>query len=134
MNKNLIRLIIETLGHALPDIQAIYLFGSFAQGIEHPGSDVDVAVLDRGLVPPEACWALAQSLAAALRADVDLVDLRQVTTVMQKEIVAKGERIFGRDLVAVEQFEDFVFSSYARLNEERAEILDAIQEDGSVYG
>jgi predicted nucleotidyltransferase len=134
MDESLLQQITETLDHLFPDIQAIYLFGSMVEGIKHPGSDVDVAVLARGLITPEICWELAQKLALVLKSDVDLIDLRQATTVMQKEVVTKGKRILCRDLIAVELFEAFVFSSYARLNEERGEILASVLENGSVYG
>lgn len=133
MDKTISEQIKKLLSSALPHLQAIYLFGSVAQGTSHQDSDIDVAILDQGLISVEACWDLAQKLAIKLKSDVDLIDLRQTTTVMQKEIVAKGQRILCQDVAAVEKFEDFVFSSYARLNEERSEILENIRERGSVY-
>jgi len=65
---------------------------------------------------------------------VDLIDLKNTTTVMQSEIVAKGLKIYCVDLTCCENFEVFVYSSYARLNEERSGILQDIRKRGSVHG
>ena len=75
-----------------PAVQAIYLYGTYGTGLERPDSDVDIALL---LAPQEAraVKGLALSdlrfaLEAALGRDVDLVNARRVSTVLQKEIVA----------------------------------------------
>jgi predicted nucleotidyltransferase len=53
------------------DVELALLFGSFARGQEHAASDVDVAVLGSGLDLLE----LAADLSAAVRREVDVVDL-----------------------------------------------------------
>jgi hypothetical protein len=53
---------------------------------------------------------------------------------MRAQIVANGERLFCRDLRRCEQFEGWVFSDYARLNEERRGILEDIRQRGTVCG
>ena len=85
-------------------------------------------------MPSKQCWDIAQQLAASLGRDVDLIDIHQASTVMQKEIVSTGQRIIYQDVDVVEIFENYVFSSYARLNEERRAILDDIRSRGSIYG
>lgn len=50
----------------------VYLFGSLAQGREHEGSDVDLAV--SGL-PPEVFYATMARLSDLFERNVDLVDL-----------------------------------------------------------
>jgi hypothetical protein len=68
-----------------------------------------------------------------LHRDVDLIDLRQASTVMRMQVVSTGESLFSADDPKREQFETMVYASYARLNEERRGILDDIRARGRVY-
>ncbi len=77
---------------------------------------------------------MAQTLAAKYSRDVDLIDLNQASTVMRMQVISKGQRIYCSNEQSCEMFEDFVFSDYARLNEERAGILEDIGQRGAVYG
>lgn len=120
-----------------PMTQAIYLFGSYGTADEWPESDVDVAVL----LPPEEARRLLQlaltpcqrALEEALGRAVDLVNARQVSTVLQKEILKSGRCLHCADGEAVAEFEMLTLSYYQELNEERAEILDAFRETGRAY-
>jgi len=49
-------------------------------------------------------------------------------------IVSKGSLLRDSDPTRREHFETTVYSSYARLNEERREILARIQSEGRVRG
>ena len=115
--------IIDVLRTALPDVFAIYRFGSSADGTTHRGSDIDVAIL-----------ALQERLAARLSRDVDLVDLATATPVMAIQVVAHGTLLLDGDPAARGHFEDRTFSAYARLNEERRAILERVRSEGTVYG
>lgn len=65
-------------------------FGSHATGDQRPDSDVDLAVLPpRGIDPLER-WHLQERLASLLHKSVDLIDLRQATTVMRTQVVTTG--------------------------------------------
>ncbi|WP_440998010.1 type VII toxin-antitoxin system MntA family adenylyltransferase antitoxin [Arhodomonas sp. SL1] len=127
-------LIRSRLQEAVPGLMAIYLFGSYAQGNARADSDADLAILARESVPPLRRFELAEELAMALGRDVDLVDLRAASAVLRSQIVAYGTPIYRSDDPDVEAFEDFVYADYARLNEERAGILEDIRARGSVYG
>jgi len=131
---NLKMKLVEALLRVLPDCQAIYRFGSWGTTAERPESDIDLAVLPVNPLDPAWCWELAQSLASLAKQDVDLVDLTQASTVLRMQVVAQGERIYCSDEAEAEMFEDRVFSSYARLNEERREILSDVRRRGSIYG
>jgi uncharacterized protein len=72
-------------------------------------------------------------LAAILNCDVDLIDLKEATTVFQAQIVGKGKVLYCADDDKKARFEMKVFKEYAKLNEERAEILKQIQKRGAVY-
>ena len=129
--------IISAIVDCYPGVQGIYLFGSFGTEYERPDSDVDLALL---LSPMEvgketdlqtsSCRA---SLVKLLRRDVDLVNMRRVSTVFQKEIIVNGRLIYCADRYAVEEFEMLVLSLYQTINEERRGILDAFAADGRAY-
>jgi len=125
---------METLLRALPDCRVIYRFGSWGTAMQRPDSDIDLAILPSRPLDSVYCWELAQALATQAGRDVDLVDLLRASTVLRMEVVAHGERLYRADDTEAEQFEDMVFSSYARLNEERREILADVRKRGSIYG
>lgn len=133
MASDLIRL-VEKVRAALPDVIAIYVFGSQAAGIAGPESDIDLAVLNDSPLSQVTCWDLAQELAREAGRDVDLVDLRAASTVMRAQVISKGQRLFCADERKCAEFEDYVYSAYARFNEERRAILQDIRQRGSVYG
>jgi uncharacterized protein len=128
------RQLIEILLDAVPDCLAIYRFGTWLTKDERLDSDIDLAVLPSAPLEPVFRWELAQRLAITARRDVDLIDLLQASTVLRMQVVAHGQRIYCADLYPVEVFENYTYSSYARLNEERREILADVRERGSVYG
>ncbi|MBF0308970.1 MAG: nucleotidyltransferase domain-containing protein [Magnetococcales bacterium] len=126
--------IVEAVRTFFPRVQAIYRFGSCGTADERPDSDCDLALL----LPPGdktrlAVHPLAEQLAALLGREVDLVNLRQVDTVFQKEILAAERRIDAGDVQAADSFEMLVLSYYQRLNRERREILADFRASGRVY-
>jgi hypothetical protein len=76
---------------------------------------------------------LRVDLEGLLRRDVDLINVRLVSTVFQKEIIAAERRIYCADEAAAAEFEMLVLSFYQKLNEERREILEAFFESGRAY-
>ncbi|MEZ4274432.1 MAG: nucleotidyltransferase domain-containing protein [Nitrospirales bacterium] len=112
---------------------AVYRFGSQVKGTVHSKSDIDLAVLACNPLVPGQLAELQQNLAVVLNCDVDLIDLRAVSTVMQMQVLSTGECLLCEDVQAREVFEMIVYASYARLNEERAGILDDVRARGSVY-
>ncbi|KJS22274.1 MAG: DNA polymerase subunit beta [Clostridiaceae bacterium BRH_c20a] len=112
----------------------IYIFGSFARGEINRESDIDIAFLSEGTFNSYDLFFYAQELASLLGRDVDLVDLNQASTVFQSKVVSKGKVIFCTDEKRRALFEMTVYKKYARLNEERKEILKGIRERGTVYG
>lgn len=126
--------IIDLLCERLPKVVAIYSFGSSGTQYERKDSDVDLAVLPQAPVDSAYLWEVAQEIAKELGKDVDLVDLLQASTVMRSQVLAAAKRLYCRDRLACERFEDYVYTSYARLNEERRGILEDIKQRGTVYG
>jgi predicted nucleotidyltransferase len=137
MNQDRIELqqqLTKALCEAISDCQAIYRFGSWGSDDERSDSDIDLAVLPQIPLDPVQRWELAQKLASLARRDVDLVDLLHASTVLRMQVVANGQRLYTADVNAVEQFEDTVFSSYVRLNEERRGILEDVRKRGNIHG
>jgi predicted nucleotidyltransferase len=118
----------------LPDVVAVYLFGSYADGTSTPHSDVDLAVLGARPLRGETLGVAREMLADGLRRDVDLVDLRRASTVLRAQVVSTARLLLDLDPSTREQFETWVYSAYARLNEERREILERIRREGRIHG
>ncbi len=125
--------LVEYIKKSIPDLIALYRFGSQAKGTARPDSDVDLAVLSRVALSELRRFELAQELATQLHRDVDLVDLRSASTVMRMQVISTGECLFTVSDRLQGEFEDLVYSTYARLNEERREILNDVRTRGSVY-
>jgi len=115
-------------------VQAIYRFGSSVPGTDTPESDVDLAVLAPRPLGAATRFDLQERLADTLRRPVDLIDLRETSTVMAMQVVSTGVVIHEGDAAARGSFEDRTYSGYARLNEERRGILERIATEGTVYG
>lgn len=120
--------IIEVVLLHYPNVEAIYLFGTYGTADQWPESDVDVAVL---LPPPQAKAAgalvlsdLRFALEDRLQREVDLINLRRVPTVLQKEVIVADRRIYCADEYAADEFEMLTLSYYQRLNAERKEIIE----------
>jgi len=126
--------IIPYIQEKCVDVQIIYGFGSWFLGEENQNSDIDFAILTKNPVKPMDRWDLQNGLAEQLRRNVDIVSLLTASTVLRLEVVAHGISLFVEDSNSKDIFETMVFSSYARLNEERAGILSDIYERSSVYG
>ncbi len=130
MNKDSI---IRTIHESVPGVIAVYQFGSQVTGKTHKESDLDLAVLASAPIPPVQCFDLAQELARVATCAVDVVDLRQASTVMRMQVISTGTCLFSSNGIERERFETMVYSVYARLNEERREILKDIAQRGAVY-
>jgi len=133
-NSTLIDLLIESI----PDICAVYLFGSHASGDDRHDSDVDIAILpsrDQARpFDPVKLFSIRESLAARCSRDVDLVDLRAAPVVLAKEIIGANRRVFCADSDHADEFEMLTLSLYQKLNDERREIVDAGLAGEKFYG
>ena len=129
--------IIDAIRTHYPHVQAVYLFGSYGTEEQWPDSDADIALL----LPPDeakptgnlAMTDLHAALGGLLGKEVDLINLRLVSTVFQKEIIMAERRIFCADQYAADEFEMLVLSFYHKLNEERAEVMAEGLKSGRFY-
>lgn len=128
------QLIVDHVRQAVRGVIAVYRFGSTAHGNAAASSDTDIALLARSPLTAAQRFEVQEALAAKLGRDVDLVDLAAASTVMAMQVVATGKLLYEADAVARGRFEDYTFSAYARLNEERRSILERVAAEGTVYG
>jgi uncharacterized protein len=137
MFETTVAIMIKIIQHHYPAVQGIYLFGSSGTAYEWPDSDIDIALLLRPTQAKlEKNLLLSQcrfDLEDALKKDIDLLNLRQVATVFQMEIIDSGRLIYVSDQYAVDEFEMLVLSFYQKLNEERQAILESFLKTGRAY-
>jgi uncharacterized protein len=118
--------IVSILCEAVPKLLAIYAFGSRIQGIARPESDLDIAVLLEGYAAPLLLWTLSSKLAEKIGCEVDLLDFRAASTVMQYQILSTGECWWSTGL-QVDLFEVAVYSEKTALDEARKALLEDIR-------
>lgn len=126
--------IISTIKTRIPDVMAIYIFGSYADDTSNAESDIDVAFLAKESFGNIERWKLQEHMAQRLKKDVDLIDMRQASTIMKKQVIENGERIFVIQENEVEWFESLSIWLYIDLMELNRPIYEDIKERGSVYG
>ena len=108
------------------EAELIYLFGSYAVGKTRDDSDLDLAFLSAKEIDDYQRFLTAQKLASKLNIDIDLVDLAKASTVFKTQII-QGDLLFAKNEQQKQQFELLTLKKYARLNEERKEIIEKIE-------
>ncbi len=129
MKNNLVDKIILELDPAF-----ILLFGSFAKGTIHAESDIDLAYFSDKQLSSYERFIFAAELAELAMREVDLVDIKQIDTVFTMQIFEQGIPIYIQDENELTRQIMRAYSMYATLSEQRAPIIDAIKERGSVFG
>ena len=114
--------LLDTLCSRVPDLLAVYAFGSRMQGTAEPQSDLDLAVLVAGYADPLVLWELSGELADVAGCPVDLLDLRAASTVMQHQVITTGQRWWARDAQAA-LYEAAILSEKTALDTARAGLL-----------
>jgi uncharacterized protein len=110
------------------------VFGSYAKGNIHKNSDIDIAFFhEDSILTSYDIFIVAQELADILNMEVDLVNLRTASTVFKSQIYTTGMIIYSKDDTLLQKQQMTALSMYAKLNEEREEILKNINESGCIY-
>lgn len=125
--------IVARLRERFPSLLLAYAFGSRAEGTAGSSSDLDLAILIEGKADPVALFESAGSIADLVGCDVDLVDLRTASTVMQHQIITRGARLYGKQPDAG-IFEAMVMSEKAELDSARSGLIADIEKEGRVHG
>ena len=116
----------------IPNLMALYIFGSQAQGTPRADSDLDLAILAAGHVESNLLWSLSNDIANLVNCEVDLLDLRAASTVMQYQVLSTGKTLWDIGLQA-RLFEISVLSEKLALDEAREPLLRTITDEGHVY-
>lgn len=125
--------IIQRLQDRVPGLMGIYAFGSRIHGTAGPESDLDLAVLVAGYADVLLLWEVSGELEDVAGCPVDLVDLRAASTVMQYQIITRGERWWALDTRAA-LYEAAILSEKTELDMARAGLLEDIGKRGRVHG
>jgi predicted nucleotidyltransferase len=125
--------ILEKLHQQIPQLLAVYAFGSRIHGDANQDSDLDLAVLVEGYADPIVLWNIANDLIDITGCPVDLLDLRAASTVMQSQIINGGECWWQKDS-SIGLFEAAILSEKTELDSARAGLLSDIQTQGTIYG
>lgn len=134
MSRNMsVEAVLAQLLASVPDLMAVYVFGSQATGEANADSDLDLAVLAAGTVDPLLLWQIAGELADIVAVPVDLLDLRAASTAMQYQVITTGRRLWNKDSQAG-IFESYILSEKTALDTARAALLADIQKEGKVHG
>ncbi len=114
MHEDFSKQAVAILRQHYPTLQGVYLFGSFGTPYVRPDSDIDLAILlhhiqakNEGSLMLSAC---RTQLEECFKRPVDLLNLRLLSTVFQKQIIDEG-----------------------RLNEERRGILEDFLRTGKAH-
>jgi uncharacterized protein len=128
----------ELIRQKLSNLLAIYVFGSRVAENTSNESDLDLAVLVAGYADIVSLWNLSTEIASMINCDVDLLDMRAASTVMQYQILSKGMKVWQSDIpgVALEVglYECAMLSEMTALNEARAGLIADIKKSGTIYG
>jgi len=117
-----------------PNAWALYVYGSFARGDHTTSSDVDLAVL----LPPDEkindLLGALNDLSARVGREVDLVDLRRVSDVLRREVLAEALVLFVANPGKVLEWEGNAMTRYQHYREEIKATLEQFEQTGIGYG
>lgn len=111
----------------------IILFGSGATGNMTEDSDLDIAYLSDRILSSYDRFLLAGQLARIAGLEVDLVDIKQIDTIFTMQIFIEGQVIDCQNQNELTRQQIRAYSMYAAFAEERAPIVQAIKDKGSVF-
>ena len=130
------RQIADFLVSQFPDVAAVYLYGSRANGTVLEDSDWDLALLFAPRRSPEAdtVFKVQVELSAELRAEVDVVVLSLEQLVLAKEVWEKGRILLDKQPLVRQTYEMNLLSAYAEYREDLQPVIAAYSFSESVYG
>ena len=133
LTKEIEQQLIDTINKQL-NTHFIVLFGSFAKGTAREDSDIDLAYFSDQQLSSYERFILAGELATVAGHEVDLVDIKEIDTVLTMQIFSEGVPIYMQDENEFIRQKMRAYSMYATLSEQRAGIIEAIKQRGSVLG
>lgn len=126
--------IVHAVREVLPLARAAWLFGSAAQGRFQAGSDLDIAVDTVETLSALQRWEASEQLARQFGRDVDLLDFRHLSTVMQAQVLSTGTLLFSVDPTETADYCAFVFSEYQNIQSWRQPMMRQLADRLSMGG
>ena len=126
------QIITSSIRTALPQTQAVLLYGSHARGEAWADSDVDIAVLAPTRIDPKVLFDLSGDLQLALRRDVDLVDARAIPHTLRAALLVDAKPLGAFDERALREWEAQSLTAYGLFNNERHALLQDFWAGGAV--
>jgi len=118
----------------LPNVLAIYVYGSMARGDHHTASDIDLGILlPRGERIVDLLH-LTGALCETIRRDVNVVDLRRAGNVLRKEVLIDGVVLYAKDPDVLLGWEAEAMSEYAEHCTRIKDIVQQVADTGVGYG
>ena len=133
LTKEIEQQLIDTINKQL-NTHFIVLFGSFAKGTAREDSNIDLAYFSDQQLSSYERFILAGELATVAGHEVDLVDIKEIDTVLTMQIFSEGVPIYMQDENEFIRQKMRAYSMYATLSDQRAGIIEAIKQRGSVLG
>lgn len=120
------------------DVEAVYLYGSFAKGTEHPGSDIDLGVLFEKKIRDIHRIVKIYSDLCDLKfpAEPDIKDLNLAQPPVFLLNVIQGQLLFSRNELKKNEFEVAILRQYydtQRLRDLRYDYMQKRLREG-IYG
>ena len=120
--------IVHAVREVLPQARAAWLFGSAAQGRFRSGSDLDIAVDTVEPLTSVHKWDASEQLAQRFGCDVDLLDFRHLSTVMQAQVLSTGILLYSNEPTETAGYCAFVFSEYQNIQSWRQPMMRQLAE------
>ena len=111
----------------------IYIFGSIVANRVRDDSDIDIAILTEKKIDEYQLYMVSQQLADELKREVDIVDLKDASTIFKAEIIKNGKLIYNSDNLGKMYYQLEVLREYTFLNERRQEIIDKLKKKVAKY-
>jgi predicted nucleotidyltransferase len=111
--------LLAAIRSRIPDIRGIWLFGSLARDRARSDSDIDLGVLADAPVDAVLLFETGLALGNIASRDVDLVDLRRVSTVLRHVVATEGILVDEIDVLACAAFAADTAALYGALLDER---------------
>lgn len=95
-----------------PEIVALYLYGSQAQGTANTLSDVDVAILAQPQLSREQLWRLEGRWTSQWPERIDLRLLNLAPLSVRYEVTAHGQRLWATNSTTIAEIESLIWREY----------------------
>lgn len=120
--------IIEIIKNELK-VDLIYLFGSVLTNRFNSESDIDIAIFSSKSIDKKSLAKTKLELINQLNSEIDLVDLKDCSIVLKKEIIYKGKSIYASSKELKENFE---YTSVVIYGQYQDDIKDIIKKRGKI--